>query len=362
MSAKRKKVLVAPLNWGLGHVSRCVPVIRALEDSGAEVFLASDGVAMGLMQAEFPHLPSIVLPSYGIRYHSNNMVLNIARQLPRILYAAAAEHRETDRIVRKYAIQGIISDNRYGCFHRLTRNVLITHQLNLRIPGRPLEYVTNQLLRLALRPFDDIWVPDTDSQDGLSGALSHPPAGLNNTSYIGILSRATQAPAHEEPEYDAAVILSGPEPQRTLLEQLLLDQASRLPYRFMFVQGKTGAKTHSRPSENISMVSYMTGTELNKLYAASQFVVCRSGYSSLMDLAASGKKGVLVPTPGQTEQEYLARHLSESNRFVAQEQSRIDLGAALQTVGQTAGLSGTALRLNDFIPQLNTWLDTLGEK
>jgi UDP-N-acetylglucosamine:LPS N-acetylglucosamine transferase len=110
------------------------------------------------------------------------------------------------------------------------------------------------------------------------------------------------------------------------------------------------------------MVSYMTGTELNKLYAASQFVVCRSGYSSLMDLAASGKKGVLIPTPGQTEQEYLARHLSESNRFVAQEQSRIDLGAALQTVGQTAGLSGTALRLNDFIPQLNTWLDTLGEK
>jgi predicted glycosyltransferase len=362
MSGKRKKVLVAPLNWGLGHASRCVPVIRALENSGAEVFIASDGVAMGLMQAEFPYLPCFMLPSYGIRYYSSNMVLNIARQMPRILYAAVAEYRATDRIVRKYDIQGIISDNRYGCFHHLTRNVLITHQLNLRIPGKPLEYVTNQLLRLALKPFGDIWVPDTDSHDGLSGVLSHPPAGLNNTSYIGILSRATQAPAQEEPEYDAAVVLSGPEPQRTLLEQLLLDQASRLPYRFMFVQGITGAKIHSRPSENISMVSYMTGAELNRLYATSKFVVCRSGYSSLMDLAASGKKGVLIPTPGQTEQEYLARHLSESNRFVAQEQTHIDLGAALRTVGQTTGLSGAALRLNDFESQLNLWLDILGNK
>jgi predicted glycosyltransferase len=358
-SANRKRVLVAPLNWGLGHVSRCVPVIQALDNSGAEVFLASDGVAMGLLQAEFPHLPCLTLPSYGIRYFSSNMVLNIARQMPRILYAAVAEHRVTDRIVRKYGIGGIISDNRYGCFHRRTRNVLITHQLNLRIPGKLLEYTTNQLLRLALKPFDDIWVPDTDSREGLSGALSHPPAGLNNTSYIGILSRATRVPVQEDLEYDAAVILSGPEPQRTLLEHILLEQASRLPYRFMFVQGVTGAKTHSRPAENIRMVSYMTGTELNGLYASSQFVVCRSGYSSLMDLAASGKRGVLIPTPGQTEQEYLAQHLSAGNHFVAQEQSRIDLGAGLQAAAHTTGLSSTELHLNDFERRLGAWLDTV---
>lgn len=362
MSAKRKKVLVAPLNWGLGHVARCVPVIRALENSGAEVYLASDGVAMGLLQAEFPHLPCLPLPSYGIRYFSSNMVLNIARQMPRILYAAAAEHRVTDRIVRQHGIDGIISDNRYGCFHRQSRNVLITHQLNLRIPGKLLEYTTNRLLRLALKPFDDIWVPDTGHHDGLSGALSHPAAGLNNTSYIGILSRAMQAPAQEEPDYDAAVILSGPEPQRTLLEQLLLEQAARLPYRFMFVQGITGARTHSRPAENISMISYMTGKELNRLYAASRFVVCRSGYSSLMDLAATGKKGILIPTPGQTEQEYLARHLSAGNHFVAQEQSQVDLGAALLAAGRTSGLSSAALRLNDFGPQLEAWLGTLGSE
>lgn len=359
MSAKLKRVLVAPLNWGLGHASRCVPVIRALESSGVEVFLASDGVAMGLLQAEFPHLSCLTLPSYAIRYYSHNMVLNIARQMPRILYAAAAEHRATDRIVRKYGIHGIISDNRYGCFHRHTRNVLITHQLNLRIPGKPLEYITNQLLRLALRPFDDIWVPDTDSPDGLSGALSHPPAGLNNSHYIGILSRAAPAPAHEDFEYDAAVILSGPEPQRTRLEGLLLDQASRLPYKFMFVQGITSALTRSTPAGNISMVSYMTGAELDQLYAVSRYVVCRSGYSSLMDLAASGKKGILIPTPGQTEQEYLARHLSAINCFVAQEQSHIDLAAGLQAAGQTTGLSAAALRLNDFEGELRDWVGRL---
>src|SRR5690349_19170069 len=139
-TGKRKCVLVAPLNWGLGHVARCIPIIRTLEQMGIAVVLASDGVSLHLLKAEFPHLPAVKLPSYRIRYYSQNMVLNIARQMPRIVYAIRAEQWYTERIVQEHGIQGIISDNRYGCFSKKVPSVLLTHQLNLRMRLRALKW------------------------------------------------------------------------------------------------------------------------------------------------------------------------------------------------------------------------------
>jgi hypothetical protein len=223
----RPPVLVAPLNWGLGHAARCVPVIRALERMGALVHLASDGAALHLLEAEFPHLPAHKLPSYRIRYDTPNMIRNIARQAPRILYAVRAERRATEKLVQKYGIRGIFSDNRYGCFSRDAHSVMLSHQLNLRVPNHLLEWCANRLLRRALTRFDAVWVPDTEAPDSnLSGDLSHPGLG-RDTVYIGPLSRLHTA--QRALEYDAAVVLSGPEPQRTLLEQILLEQALALP-------------------------------------------------------------------------------------------------------------------------------------
>lgn len=349
-----KRILVAPLNWGLGHVARCIPLITALERMGAEVLLASDGVALHLLRAEFPHLPAFELPSYYIRYDSSNMVLNIGRQLPRILYAVRSEQWATERLVREHGIEGIISDNRFGCFSSQARSVVISHQIHLRVPNRPLQWAANQVLRRVLRKFEMIWVPDVATVPNLSGALSHPPLPDHEVRYIGPLSRLH--PYDREPEYDVAVVLSGPEPQRSILEARLLEQAMLLPQKFIFIQGKAQAKQHHYVAENVEVVSYLTSGELKEVLAAAEMVVCRSGYSSVMDLAAIGKKALLIPTPGQTEQEYLADFLAEKNLFVAQSQDKIDLETGLKQLRSTTGIQPGTFRTDLFQEVLEEWM------
>ena len=353
-----KRILVAPLNWGLGHVTRCIPLIQALRDMGVEVYLASDGGALHLLRAEFPLLPTFELPSYRIRYGSGNMVGNIGRQLPRISYAIRAEQWATERLVKEYGLQGIISDNRYGCFSREARNVLITHQLYLRVPGRLMQWTANRVLRLALRKFDTVWVPDLPVEPSLSGELSHGGKKVHpDVEYIGLLSRMRSS--HGAPEYDVAVVLSGPEPQRTILEQRLMEQAITMSRKFIFIQGKTQAKAHHFAAENVEVVSYLTSANLNETLLASKVLICRSGYSSVMDLAALGKKAILIPTPGQTEQEYLAQSLATQNIFLTQQQDQIDLEKGLQQVKTTTGINPADVQMDAFRSTLKEWVEGL---
>ncbi|MCS6928217.1 MAG: glycosyl transferase family 28 [Saprospiraceae bacterium] len=348
-----KRVLVAPLNWGLGHATRCIPIIRALQELGAEVLLASDGVALHLLQAEFPHLPAIELPSYRIRYDTPSMVWNIGRQLPRILWAIGQEHRVVERLVKQYNLSGILSDNRYGCFSRRVHSVLITHQLYVRVPF--LSWLVRPVVRLFLAQFHAIWVPDVAEPPGLSGELSHGnKSPCPNVAYIGILTRME---GYERSiEYDIAVVLSGPEPQRTILEQRLLEQAIFLPYKFIFIQGKTQAKNHHFVSPNVEVVSFLTSEELNNVLMSSRFLISRSGYSSIMDLAALGKKAILIPTPGQTEQEYLANFLSERRLFVTQKQDALDIEKGLSEIDLTSGIARNTYPTDAYIPTLKAWL------
>jgi len=332
---------------------------------GAGVLLASDGVALHLLKAEFPHLPALELPSYRIRYESPNMVRNIAWQMPRIMYAVRAEHQETERLVRKHNIRGIISDNRYGCFSRNAKSVMLTHQLQLRVPNGFLEWSANRVLHRALGKFDETWVPDVAEEPNLSGDLSHGTSEIfAQTRFIGPLSRMQTAQnaasnATQSLEYDVAVVLSGPEPQRTYLEQRLLEQAMSLPQKFIFIQGKTQAKEHHFIAENVEVVSYLTSEDLNEVLLASEVLVCRSGYSSIMDLAALGKKAILVPTPGQTEQEYLADFFAQQNIFLVQKQEEIDLETGLGIVAETSGFRAGQFALDTFLPELERWLDNI---
>ncbi len=357
-NALKKRILVTSLNWGLGHATRCIPLIAALEAMGVDVVLASDGVALHLLRAEFPHLPAFELPSYRIRYDSSNMVLNIGRQLPRILYAVRSEQWATERLVQDHNIQGIISDNRYGCFTKHTYNIMLSHQLYLRVPNGILEWGANRFLRTALRKFNEVWVPDVAGEPNLSGELSHGETAVHpQVRYIGPLSRIR---AYEsETEYQVVVILSGPEPQRSYLEQRLLEQAMSLPQKFIFIQGKTNAKEHYYAAENVEVVSYLTSRELNAVLLAGDVLVCRSGYSSIMDLAAAGKKAILIPTPGQTEQEYLADLFARKNIFLAQRQDDIDLETGLEQVIGTTGLSPGQFAPEAFKSTLLHWLNDL---
>lgn len=349
-----KRILVAPLNWGLGHVTRCIPLIQELEQLGVEVILGSDGVALHLLKAEFPQLQILELPSYRIRYRPGNMVWNIGRQLPRILWAVRKEQWVTERAVRALGIHGILSDNRYGCFSARANSVMLTHQLYPRIPGPALQWTVNQALRLALSKFDAIWVPDVAEAPGLSGELSHGSSAHPRVQYAGVLSRMR---AYERGyDYDVAVVLSGPEPQRSILEQRLLDQAISLPQRFIFVQGQTQAKKHYYVADNVEVVSYLTSKDLNDVLSASKTLVCRSGYSSIMDLVALGKKAILIPTPGQTEQEYLADYFAEKNAYLIQKQESIDLLAGIMNVGRTSGIPAGTYRTDEYKALLREWV------
>lgn len=324
---------------------------------GANVLLASDGVALHLLKAEFPHLPALELPSYRIRYQSSNMVWNIGKQLPRILWAIRSERWATERLVQVHGIEGIISDNRYGCFSSRADSIMLSHQLHVRVPGPVFKWPANQLLHLFLSRFDALWVPDVAEAPGLAGALSHGAPVHSNVQYAGILTRMQSY--ERDPEYDVAVVLSGPEPQRSLLEQRLLEQAISLPQKFIFVQGRTQSKKHYYAADNVEVVSYLTSKDLNDVLMASKVMVCRSGYSSIMDLAGLGKKAILIPTPGQTEQEYLADTMADQHYFVAQRQDAIDLYSGIRQLSRTSGLRVGAFPTDTFRPVLRDWLASM---
>ncbi len=318
--------------------------------------MASDGVALHLLRAEFPHLPTVDLPSYRIRYDTPSMIWNIGRQLPRILWAMWREHQVTEQLVKQYGLSGILSDNRYGCFSRRANSVLITHQLHIRTPW--LSWLVRPVIRFFFSRFDAIWVPDVEEPPGLSGDLSH---GKNRfrakVQFVGILTRMQAYDASQE--YDIAVVLSGPEPQRSILEQRLIEQAMFLPYKFIFIQGNTQAKNHHFISKNIEVVSYLTSEELNKVLLSSHFLISRSGYSSIMDLAALGKKALLIPTPGQTEQEYLADFFAKRNVFATQRQEALNIEKGVKALEETTGLQPGNYPTNLFRSALKAWLDQI---
>ncbi len=326
---EKPRILVAPLDWGIGHATRCVPVIRELIRQGAEVYIASNGRPLKVLQRAFPELPTLKLPPYDVRYPFRSIILNLLLQLPRILWAVFAEHRQINRWVKKYEFDGIISDNRLGCFSRKAPTVFISHQLNVEAPNEALGRMTNMLNHWFIRRYDRCWVPDWSGAGNLSGSLSRP-SPHTQTFYVGPLTRLKAVASAKK--YDVLALLSGPEPQRTHLEKAILRQAAELPYHMLLVQGKPEAESVTEQRSNIEIVPFLDAEALSEAISASEMVVCRSGYSTLMDLAALGKKALLIPTPGQTEQIYLAEFLSGKGSFVWQDQKEIDLAHGIPAV------------------------------
>lgn len=336
----KKRILVAPLDWGLGHATRSIPVVRALLAQGYEVILGSNGRPLALLRKEFPDLETIELPPYDVRYPTGNIYWNISIQIPRIVHAIFTENRLIARLVREKKLDGIISDHRLGCSNPEIPSVIIAHQLHLRVGNRVIEWIVRKIQYAILHHFQECWVPDyADAGNSLGGELDHPPLALPVTRYIGPLSRLKQCEAPQK--YSVLILLSGPEPQRTRLEEKLREQALRLPEKVLLVQGCTDAEKQLTVQSNLSTIAYLTSEELEKAIAESGFVVCRSGYSTLLDLAACNKGALLIPTPGQTEQEYLAAYLAEKGFFAFSTQSEVHLEKDLDRARQFSGFPPT---------------------
>lgn len=338
---KKKTVLVAPLNWGLGHATRCIPVINELLCQHVDVIIASDGSALKLLRQIFPGLKSVELPGYNVKYQKRgSFAWAMLRQFPSLLKSIKKEHELTLQYTDRYRIDAIISDNRFGLWHPSVPSVIMSHQLYTHQPGiwtilAPLLHFINHS---KLRKFNEIWIPDTDTPLNLSGTLSHRSRTNLNTHFIGWLSQFDTPPVSTESvvKYDLAVVLSGPEPQRTALETLLLPQIN--------IPGKKVILVRGLPTEyqklnytGIKIVNYLTTKELHEVMSNSETIICRSGYTSLMDLAFLKKKAILIPTPGQIEQEYLAGLCEKSGYCPTASQHQIDLPELLHKLTLCSG-------------------------
>ena len=302
------KVLVAPLNWGLGHAARCIPIIKALKQNKYQPIIASDGEALELLKKEFPGIPTYKLPSYKISYTNKGSLLKwkLLLQSRHILKNIKKEKEEVKKLVEKHSIKGIISDNRWGAFHPATKNVFITHQL--KVLSGITTLLTTTFHKNLIQNFDECWVPDFASEKNLSGILGHENYKFPPVKYIGPLSRFSKNEGQDF-KYHFCVLLSGPEPQRGILENLLLKELQKIPAEILFIRGTFETKKPLQKLPGFTFKDHLYGAHLEKALHESKVVISRSGYTTIMDLAKLEKKAFFIPTPGQEEQLYLARRM-----------------------------------------------------
>lgn len=309
-------ILVAPLNWGLGHASRSLVLINHLIKFGKKVGIASDGLALHWLQEELKEyeLDFFELPSYDVDYRSSNMNWNMIRQYPKIQRAIKLENKITDKIVEIFSPDLIISDNRYGVHHNEVKSVMLTHQLSMSYESKLTATAFELQIKNWTKGFNEFWIPDYPDQR-LTGEMTNSSSDMP-TTFIGPLSRFAEAPKEGE---GILVILSGPEPQRTLLEENLNEQLTSVDEEVTFVRG-SNAIGLKELNTKYKVVSLAGTEELQQLINQSRIVITRSGYSSLMDFDVLKKPVLMIPTPGQKEQEYLSKlHYSQNKiQFLSQ--------------------------------------------
>ncbi len=337
----RARILVAPLDWGLGHATRCIPIIRELLEDGVDVIIAADGRPYDLLRKEFPALTFIRLPGFSIEYPERNQIVSkIIGQIPKIMAGIVREHRALKGLTKDLSIDAVISDNRFGLFLRNIPCIYVTHQIGIMMPGQ-LQWASRFvyfLNKTIIQKYTACWIPDYAGENNLSGRLSHFYPLPKNASFIGPLTRFKRNSTVAK-EYDILVILSGPEPQRTVLENIVMEQLKTVPYKSLVVRGIPEKNQHIKFSESITAVSSLESEALNRAMLASDIILSRPGYSTLMDLEMLGKRAIFIPTPGQTEQEYLAANLLQKGTVYSHQQENFILVEALEKAKQYPGFS-----------------------
>ena len=315
------RMLVAPLNWGLGHASRCVPLIERLQAEGHEVVLGGDGESLTLLRKHFPTLHVLPLAPLNLYYSTGSrQVFAMLRALPRIIHSARMDHRMLKRYLLYEQLDQIISDNRFGLYisqKSEVRTIYMTHQLTIALPRpwRWLEPLIARWHRRIISRYDECWIPD-EEQRGLAGRLSHPAILPRNAKYIGVLSRFAGKAFKHDTTFKVVTVLSGLEPQRTLFEQEIIRRYENADESVLIIRGKIQNPPTIVKHGNITITPWLDDSHLAAYLLGAERIICRSGYSSVMDMYALGvmQKVEWHPTPGQTEQEYIATWLKSSNQ------------------------------------------------
>jgi len=341
---KHNKVLIAALDWGLGHATRMIPIIDYFLENNYEVALASSSNALVLLKNRYKGLRCFELPTYNIKYSNKSMVMNMISQLPKIQAAITKEKKVLDNLLIEFSANLIISDNRYGIYHKDILSVFITHQLQILPPN--IMKVSKPILKVLhkemMSKFNQIWVPDFQGDNNIAGELSQIKNPPENVFYIGALSRFLNYQRLNNKQINKLpnilVLLSGPEPARSEFESIVLKQLEKYKATSIVLRGLPGIK-ENRIFGNITAYNHLEDSELLKIIDSSELIISRSGYSTIMDLYYLGMKAVFVPTPRQTEQEYLAKKLYEESRFFFQKQDEFEIDKILDNYSKYSGFN-----------------------
>lgn len=311
----------------MGHATRCIPVISELLNQGVDVVIGADKGPLKVLQEAYPDLEYVRIPGPLITYRNKSFVLNMLRQTMGFIKGLRAENRQLSQILAEHRINGVISDNRLGLHSKKVPTVVMSHQLNLKFPV--VSGPVNAINRFLMKRFSNIWIPDFDSDLSLSGHLSKHKRDLKPI-FVGPLSRLTTSDIDEEielPEKFAACILSGPEPQRTFLEKKVMEGLENSVYNWVVVRGLPGNTCMEKRGRHL-ILNYANSRILKAIISRADGVLSRSGYSTVMDIVIMKKRAVFIPTPGQTEQEYLASYYEEKNWFAKIDQETFRLNDA----------------------------------
>ena len=317
-----KNILIAPLDWGLGHASRCIPLIYDYLQKNNNVIVGGTKETNDLIVGEFPELRYVEIPGYAIEYdfsdgNEKSQLPVIVKQIPKILKAIKREHLWLKEFASKQPLDLIISDNRYGMWHKDIKSIFITHQLFLQTPWRFVDF--HRFILHLTRNFNSIWIPDfKDTVNNLSGDLSHKkPLPSARFKFIGPLSRFSinHTAKTVNPAYDYIAIASGPKEQREMFAQKIIEKAQvNKSEKGILVLGEIHSKDElSKPLPNLEIYNHLPANEFKIKLLQSRKVIAACGYSTIMDLFVLDKlkDAELFPVKGQTEQEYLYSHLQK---------------------------------------------------
>lgn len=326
-TATPKRVLLSPLAWGLGHATRIIPIVHELSQKGYLITVATNKELGALIKNHCPYSEIINFYSPGMKLKMGKAgILNLLSFLVKLPFVTAIEYIKLKRLLMNKTFTLIISDNRYGFRSKTVKSVIITHQLRV-IPPKPFGFLKlpgEKIIKYLLSKFDEVWVPDFNNSSRIAGILSEP-NGLDNLRYIGLLSRFFNSKVPSTGFYwDITAIASGPEPQKSEFIRIITACLLRTGQKCLILKGNPLEINQKEAIGNITLMGILDGEGMAQAIKNSRIVISRSGYSTIMDLLYLNKGGILIPTPGQTEQEYLAQRMRELGWFKILKQNDLE--------------------------------------